>query len=152
MWANVARVLGKRGTGALVRSRPRRTPLLLPPRASASHERLRHLTSSSARARPAPPSPPRTTFEDPSRKGLFYHLVQPPTPLSDTRPVFAVSLLADAPPPSSSESSTVLGWLPAETPGGDHDAGLNDFVENRAHFFYLAHTFSFLTWICLIRM
>ncbi|KAI9438187.1 hypothetical protein H4582DRAFT_1953449 [Lactarius indigo] len=69
-----------------------------------------------------------TTFEDPSRKGLFYHLVPPPTPLSNTRPVFAVSLLAD--PPPSSESSIVLGWLPAETPGDDHEAGLNDFVQN----------------------
>jgi hypothetical protein len=27
----------------------------------------------------------------------------------------------------------VIGWLPAETPGDDRDAGLNDFVENRAH-------------------
>ncbi|KAI9463952.1 hypothetical protein BJY52DRAFT_876856 [Lactarius psammicola] len=69
-----------------------------------------------------------TTFEDPSRKGLFYHLVPPPTPLSNTRPVFAVSLLAD--PPPFSESSTVLGWLPAETPGDDREAGLNDFVQN----------------------
>ena len=50
--------------------------------------------------------------------------------MSATRPVFAVSLLADAPP--SSESSTVLGWLPAETPADDRDAGLNDFVQNRA--------------------
>ncbi|KAH9077617.1 hypothetical protein EDB83DRAFT_2344878 [Lactarius deliciosus] len=70
-----------------------------------------------------------TTFEDPSRKGLFYHLVPPPTPLSDTRPVFALSFLAN--PPPSSESSTVLGWLPAETPGDDREAGLNDFVQNR---------------------
>ncbi|KAH9973962.1 hypothetical protein BGW80DRAFT_1436942 [Lactifluus volemus] len=69
-----------------------------------------------------------TTFEDPSRKGLFYHLVHPPTPLSNTHPVFAVSLLPD--PPPLSESSTVLGWLPAETPGDDREAGLNDFLEN----------------------
>ena len=70
-----------------------------------------------------------TTFEDPSRKGLFFHLVPPPTPLSATRPVFAVSFLAD--PPPFSESSTVLGWLPAETPGDDREAGLNDFMQNR---------------------
>jgi len=76
----------------------------------------------------SPEIPTSTTFEDPSRKGLFYHLVPPPTPLSDTRPVFAVSLLADAPP--SPESSTVLGWLPAQTHGDNRDAGLNDFVEN----------------------
>ncbi|KAH9048893.1 hypothetical protein EDB84DRAFT_1434011 [Lactarius hengduanensis] len=77
-----------------------------------------------------------TTFEDPSRKGLFYHLVPPPTPLSDTRPVFALSLLAN--PPPSSESSTVLGWLPAETPGDDREAGLNDFVQN-PRFMLLLH-------------
>jgi hypothetical protein len=50
-----------------------------------------------------------------------------------------VSLLPD--PPPSSQSSTVLGWLPAETPGDDRDAGLNDFVENRARsflFFYFS--------------
>jgi hypothetical protein len=137
MWANVVRVLGKQGTGALLLSSStrrawlRRRPLL---NTLASHEeRLRQFTSSSAHARPVPDGPPPpTTFEDPSRKGLFYHFVPPPTPLSNTRPVFAISLLADAPP--SSESSTVLGWLPAETPGDDHDAGLNDFVENRALF------------------
>lgn len=116
--------LDKRVTGALLL-------------ASARHTRLR---------RPPLPSPTRlchkqqleplsvrhfSSFEDPSRKGLFYHLVLPPTPLSDTRPVFAVSLLAD--PPPFSESSTVLGWLPAETPGDDHEAGLNDFVQNRTY-------------------
>jgi hypothetical protein len=145
MRANVVRVLGKQGTGALVLSSTRRawlrrrphTPLLT----LASHvERLapphtpRHFTSSPVHALPSdgpsPEVPTSTTFEDPSRKGLFYHLVLPPTPLSATRPVFAVSLLADAPP--SPESSTVLGWLPAETPGDDSNAGLNDFVENRA--------------------
>lgn len=26
----------------------------------------------------------------------------------------------------------MLGWLPAETPGDDREAGLNDFVQNRA--------------------
>jgi hypothetical protein len=149
MKANVVRVLGKQGTGALVLSSTRRAwlrrrpqpPLLLT--TLASHvERLapphfpRHFTSSPVHASalpsdgPSPEIPTSTTFEDPSRKGLFYHLVPPPTPLSATRPAFAVSLLADAPP--SPESSTVLGWLPAETPGEDSNAGLNDFVENRA--------------------
>ena len=47
-----------------------------------------------------------TTFEDPLRKGLFYHPVPPPIPLSDTRSVFAISFLSD--PPPFSESSTVL--------------------------------------------
>lgn len=142
MRASVVRVLGKQGTGALLLSSTRRAWLLRRPLLTlASHvERLapphthRHFTSSPAHAlpsdRPSAEIPTSTTFEDPSRKGLFYHLVPPPTPLSDTRPVFAVSLLADAPP--SPESSTVLGWLPAQTPGDDRDAGLNDFVENRA--------------------
>jgi hypothetical protein len=146
MKANVVRVLGKQGTGALVLSSTRRAWLRRrpqPPLLTSSHvERLglapphslRHFTSSPVHALPSAKPPPEiptsTTFEDPSRKGLFYHLVPPPTPLSATRHAFAVSLLADAPP--SPESSTVLGWLPAETPGDDCNAGLNDFVENRA--------------------
>jgi hypothetical protein len=132
MWANVVRVLGKQGTGALILPSTRRVRLARRPQPSSRpplSESPRHFTSSSARALPSSHSP-STTFEDPSRKGLFYHLVPPPTPLSATRHVFAVSLLAHAPP--SAKSSTVLGWLPAETPGNDRDAGLNDFVENRA--------------------
>jgi len=151
MWANVLRVSGKQGTGTLIISSSGRTRLRLPPRPPlpttlASHGRrrappfsspfsIRRFTS--ARVVSDGPSSSSsqtqtTSFEDPSRKRLFYHLVPPPTPLSDSRPVFAVSLLAD--PPPSSESSTVLGWLPAETPGDDRGAGLNDFVENRACF------------------
>src|SRR5258707_2892148 len=144
MRANVVRVLGKQGTGALVSSTRRawirRRPQSAPLSSLASHvERLalphsprhhRQFTSWRCSSGPSPEIPTSITFEDPSRKGLFYHLVPPPTPLSDTRSVFALSLLADAPP--SSESRTVLGWLPAETPGDDRDAGLNDFVENRA--------------------
>jgi hypothetical protein len=145
MKANVVRVLGKQGTGALVLSSTRRALLPRRPQSPlltlasrvgrlAPPHTLRHFTSSPVHALPSdgpsPETPTRSTFEDPSRKGLFYHLVPPPTPLSATRPVFAVSLLADAPP--SPESSTVLGWLPAETPGDDYNAGLNDFVENRA--------------------
>ncbi len=129
-------VLGKQGTGALLlassrHARLRRLPLPSPTRAGHKQQLgplfVRH--SSSTRSL-KDQSSQTTTFEDPSRKGLFYHLVPPPTPLSGTRPVFAVSLLAD--PPPFSESSTVLGWLPAETPGDDHEAGLNDFVQNRA--------------------
>ena len=148
MRANVIRVLGKQGTGALALSSTRRAWLCRRPPSPfltlASHvERLapphvprhRHFTSSPVHTLssegPSPEIPTSTTFEDPSRKGLFYHLVPSPTPLSATRPVFAVSFLADVPP--SSESSTVLGWLPAETPGEDDcNAGLNDFLENRA--------------------
>lgn len=130
MRAIVFRVFGKQGTGALIASsrRPwlRRLPPSLPTPLATHRLYYRHF--SSARVLSDEPSF-RTTFEDPSRKGLFYHLVHPPTPLSDTHPVFAVSLLPD--PPPLSESSTVLGWLPAETPGDDREAGLNDFLENR---------------------
>ena len=133
MWANVVRVLGKQGTGALVlSSTTRRAWLRWPQPPRLAPPLRRHIVSSSSAHAPSPADGriPSTTFEDPSRKGLHYHLVSPPTPLSNTRPVFAVSLLADAPP--SPRSSTVLGWLPAETPADDRDAGLNDFVENRA--------------------
>ena len=148
MWANVFRALGKQGTGALIVSSSRRVPFrrFLPPLLSAalaSQGRpaplsFRRFTTARVLSSDGPP-PQITSFEDPSRRGLFYHLVPPPTPLSDSRPAFAVSLLAH--PPPSSQSTTVLGWLPAETPGDDRDAGLNDFVENRAnpfsHFFSL---------------
>ncbi|KAL0578539.1 hypothetical protein V5O48_003440 [Marasmius crinis-equi] len=61
-----------------------------------------------------------TSLNDPSRPDLFYHLVQtsPEAP-----PLFAVSFLSR--PPPSPESSTIVGWLPA-----DEGAGLNDFKEN----------------------
>jgi hypothetical protein len=151
MWANVLRVLGKQGTGALIlppstrRAWLRRSPSPFPASLGLANQgRLRlvpftprrrftsaRVLSNDSDGHPFSKTTAPTSFEDPSRKGLFYHLVQPPTPFSDTRPAFAVSLLAD--PPPSSESSTILGWLPAETPGDDHDAGLNDFVENRAH-------------------
>ena len=83
-------------------------------------------------------------FPDPNRPDLFYHVVNPPTPLSKSLPAFAISFLRHSPP--RVDSSTVLGWLPAETymtdspdtPGMDHahqnketSAGLRDFVGNR---------------------
>jgi hypothetical protein len=83
-------------------------------------------------------------FPDPNRSDLFYHVVNPPTPLSKSLPAFALSFLHQ--PPPCVDSSTVLGWLPAETymtdspdaPGMDHahqtkrtSAGLRDFVGNR---------------------
>ena len=71
---------------------------------------------------------------DPSRPDLFYHLLPFPREQdhSQSNPVYALSFLP-APPPSSG-SATILGWLPAVTEAGteDVDAGLNDFVENRA--------------------
>ncbi|KAJ7075110.1 hypothetical protein B0H15DRAFT_867888 [Mycena belliarum] len=72
-------------------------------------------------------SPSKTSFADPSRPDLHYHLVDPPTPLSSSVPAFALSFLSNLP---SATSTTVLGWLPAQTAGNDEVAGLNDFIEN----------------------
>jgi len=71
---------------------------------------------------------PSSSFSDPDRPELFYHLFDPPTPVSSSAPVFALSFLPS--PPDSVESSTVIGWLPASAPGDADEAGLNDFVEN----------------------
>ncbi|KAH9829256.1 uncharacterized protein C8Q71DRAFT_444591 [Rhodofomes roseus] len=72
---------------------------------------------------------PNTSFPDPERSDLFYHLFEAPNDVSRTSPVFALSFLPT--PPPSVQSCTVIGWLPASTPGGkEEDAGLNDFVEN----------------------
>ena len=81
------------------------------------------------------------SFSDPQRPDLFYHFVHPPTPLSASLPAFALSFLPRTPP--TPESSTVIGWLPAQTYATDTPeppvakrggAGLNDFRENRAWF------------------
>ena len=76
-------------------------------------------------------SPTSTSFPDPTRPDLFYHLIQPPNPLSSSVPAFALSFLAT--PPPFTDSSTIIGWLPASAPGKDTEAeaGLNDFRENR---------------------
>lgn len=50
-------------------------------------------------------------FRDPKRPELFYHLVNPPTPLSPASNVFAVSFLDQ--PLHNAESSAILGWVPA---------------------------------------
>jgi hypothetical protein len=83
-------------------------------------------------------------FPDPNRPDLFYHVVNPPTPLSKSLPAYALSFLNHTPP--RVDSSTVLGWLPAETymtdsPDMDHvhqtretSAGLRDFVSNRERY------------------
>jgi len=77
-------------------------------------------------------------FPDPNRPDLFYHLVNPPTPLSSSLPAFALSFLDTAPP--SVNSPTVIGWLPAQTHANDASgpsqsqqkvAVLQDFVGNR---------------------
>ena len=76
----------------------------------------------------------KTSFPDPERPDLFYHLVEapwpPPGPGSDERvPLFALSFL-DTPPPRP-DSSTVIGWLPALAQTEGAQAKLGDFVENR---------------------
>ncbi|KAF9467162.1 hypothetical protein BDZ94DRAFT_1249729 [Collybia nuda] len=76
----------------------------------------------------APLSSQSTSFADPNRPDLFYHLVDPPTPSSSSSPSFAVSFLSS--PPSTSDSRTIIGWLPAQSRRSDEGAGLNDFKEN----------------------
>ncbi|KII91826.1 hypothetical protein PLICRDRAFT_105407 [Plicaturopsis crispa FD-325 SS-3] len=72
--------------------------------------------------------PSSTSFADPTRGDLFYHLVEPPTPVSSEEPAFALSFLST--PPPSAESATIIGFLPATSHGPDQEAGLNDFREN----------------------
>ncbi|KAF9011889.1 hypothetical protein BDQ17DRAFT_1396930 [Cyathus striatus] len=86
-----------------------------------------------------PYSTAATSFPDPSRPDLYYHFLDPPTPLSASLPAFALSFLSE--PPNYPESPVVVGWLPA-TYEADYskeddlglekqqDAGLNDFKEN----------------------
>ncbi|KJA25432.1 hypothetical protein HYPSUDRAFT_134711 [Hypholoma sublateritium FD-334 SS-4] len=83
-----------------------------------------------------------TVFADPHRPGLFYHLVPGPTPISATRPAFALSFLAE--PPRAPEAPSVIGWLPAQAEeadppgGGGQTAALRDFRENGA-FLLIVH-------------
>ncbi|KZT28190.1 hypothetical protein NEOLEDRAFT_1087166 [Neolentinus lepideus HHB14362 ss-1] len=72
--------------------------------------------------------PTSTSFSDPIRPDLFYHLLHPPNPLSRAVPAFALSFLSNRPP--TPISSTIIGWLPAQAPGEEAEAGLNDFTEN----------------------
>ncbi|KAJ4486894.1 hypothetical protein C8R41DRAFT_768434 [Lentinula lateritia] len=72
---------------------------------------------------------PSGSFVDHTRPDLFYHLSEPPTPLSPDAPVYALSFLPSASPVSN--SATIIGWLPASTERQtEQDAGLNDFKEN----------------------
>ncbi|KAH7904705.1 hypothetical protein BJ138DRAFT_1166100 [Hygrophoropsis aurantiaca] len=68
-----------------------------------------------------------SVISDPNRPDLFYHLVSLP---SSSSPAYALSFLKE--PPPTPDSSTIIGWLPAETEGNgqDQEAGLNDFQEN----------------------
>ncbi|KAI4526513.1 hypothetical protein K523DRAFT_232833 [Schizophyllum commune Tattone D] len=79
---------------------------------------------------------PQRTFADPSRPDLFYHFLDPPTPLPDPNlPAYALSFLEKL--PSTPHAPSVIGWLPAVA-GAEGDAGLNDFREN-PHFRNLLH-------------
>ena len=91
----------------------------------------------------ASPNVPRqkTSFQDPERPDLYYHLVDPPTPASASQPAFALSFLPTLPEPA--DSSAIIGWLPAaldeqNSGQGQGEAGLNDFVENGDRFVVLS--------------
>lgn len=79
-----------------------------------------------------------TVFPDPNRPDLFYHLVNAPTPVSQTLPAYAISFSNETPP--SVNSATILGWLPAQTHASEgsgakeQTSALNDFRENRKLF------------------
>ncbi|KAI0795747.1 hypothetical protein C8Q75DRAFT_712104 [Abortiporus biennis] len=74
----------------------------------------------------------QTSFADPERPDLFYHLFYTPSTSTTNHaptPIFALSFLNET--PSRIDSKTIIGWLPAETSTGEEgDAGLNDFQEN----------------------
>jgi hypothetical protein len=82
---------------------------------------------------------PPTVFADPDRPDLFYHLLEPPTLISRTHPVYGVSFLdslGSSPGIPIADSPKIVGYLPAAIPGEERDtagrteAGLNDFKEN----------------------
>ncbi|KAL4267488.1 hypothetical protein AB1N83_004157 [Pleurotus pulmonarius] len=64
-------------------------------------------------------------FSDPDRSDLFYHLIQPPNPVSSSNPVYAVSFISTE--IFSLDSKAVMGWVPAETEG---EVSLIGFREN----------------------
>ena len=85
-----------------------------------------------------------TSFPDPTRPDIFYHLINPPNPRSKHHPAFAISFLSS--PPPSPDSRTILGWLHAATAAeSDSGAGLNDFLENSA-FLQVILGLRFLLW------
>lgn len=77
-------------------------------------------------------------FPDPVRPDLFYHLLDPPTPIANTIPAYGVSFLYERPP--SMDSTEIIGWLPAHISESatDSEAHINEdeddmhgFHENR---------------------
>ncbi|KAF7440032.1 hypothetical protein PC9H_000373 [Pleurotus ostreatus] len=64
-------------------------------------------------------------FSDPDRSDLFYHLIQPPNPVSSSNPVYAVSFISTE--LSLLDSKAVMGWVPA---GIEGEVSLIGFQEN----------------------
>jgi len=82
-------------------------------------------------------------FPDPVRPDLFYHLLDPPTPIANTIPAYGVSFLYER--PSRMDSTEIIGWLPAHISESatDSEAQMNEdeddmqgFQENRACSFH----------------
>jgi hypothetical protein len=71
-----------------------------------------------------------SSFSDPTRPDLYYHLLHPPNPLSKNQPAFGLSFLPSA--PQKAESPSIIGYLPAVAEEGG-ESGLNDFQENCMH-------------------
>ena len=84
---------------------------------------LCYTTLQSSRTHPI--SQGRFISDSSHRSDLFYHPVDPPTPVSQNVPAFALSFLST--PPPFSRSRTVIGWLPMS------DGSLSDFKENRKY-------------------
>jgi hypothetical protein len=103
------------------------------------HRPTQHLFHTSP---PARNSDSPIVFADPDRPDLFYHLLEPPTHISRTRPVYGLSFfdsLESSPEVSKAQSPKVIGYLPAavnaqtatvQDNGDSVEAGLNDFKEN----------------------
>jgi hypothetical protein len=109
------------------------------PAPSRAHSGAPHRTGHPSSARRLSSTPRRLSADgtlldatpDPSRPDLFYHLTTAPS----GAPRYALSFLPRLSAALAPDAPAVLGWLPAAAPGadgGDGDAGLNDFVENRA--------------------
>jgi hypothetical protein len=105
---------------------------ILPPGPTFSLARFHRSCQRSNSFYPGPESPGQTSFSDPERSDLYYHLVDPPTPVSASQPAFALSFLSTR--PKTADSSAIIGWLPAVSGQGQQEAGLNDFKENGDRF------------------
>lgn len=105
---------------------------ILPPGPTFSLARFHRSCQRSNTLFPSPEVSGQTSFSDPERPDLYYHLVDPPTPVSASQPAFALSFLSTR--PKTVDSSAIIGWLPAVSGQGQEGAGLNDFKENGNRF------------------